>query len=135
MASAYYSSLSDGEVITVEFVPLHGDARVLQLLIDTGFTGKSSLILGRDAVDLIRAEIPPAQTTGALQGAQDRAWVACRVPELNCEHTMIAIIADLAGLSLPANVQGMAGLNFLRHFSRWGSERTPSGWRFFLCDA
>ena len=103
----------------------------MQLLIDTGFTGKSSLILGHDAADLIRAEIPPAQTTGALQGMQNRAWVTCRVPDLDGETTLIAIITDVSILSLPAGVQGMAGLSFLRHFARWGSERTSEGWRFF----
>jgi len=134
MARVYYPSLNDGEAITVEFVPLDGGARALQLLIDTGFTGKSSLILGQDAIDLIRAEIPPAQTAGALQGVQNRAWVTCRIPELGCEHTLIAIIADLAALSLPAGIQGMAGLSFLRHFTRWGAEHTANGWRFFLSE-
>jgi len=134
MASAYYPSLSDGEVVTIQLLPQHGEARTLKLLIDTGFTGNSSLIIGHDAADLVRAEIPPAPTTGALQGVQNRGWVTCRIPDLACEHTVIAIIADLAALSLPAGVHGMAGLTFLRHFSRWGSERSPGGWRFFLGD-
>ena len=78
---------------------LQGEARVLRLLVDTGFTGKSSFILSDDASDLIRAEAPPAQTTGALQGEQNRAWVTCRIPELGVEHTLIAIMTDLSVLS------------------------------------
>ena len=135
MPSAHYPSRADAEVITVELLPLRGDARAVQLLVDTGFTGTSSVILGRDAADLVRAEVPPAQTIGALQGAQNRGWVTCRVPQLGCEHTLIAIITDVSALSLPAGVQGMAGLSFLRHFNRWGAEQAAGGWRFFLGDA
>jgi hypothetical protein len=44
---------------------------------------------------------------------------------------MIAIIAELASLALPLGVEGMAGLSFLRQFTRWGGERSPDGGVFF----
>lgn len=132
MASVSWPSRPDAEVIDVEFVPLQGAARARKLLVDSGFTGKSSVILANDANDLIRALHPAAQATGALQRAQDRAWVTCRVPELNFECTLIAIITDLSSLSLPPDVDGMAGLTFLRDFARWGAEHTPTGWQFSL---
>jgi hypothetical protein len=134
MASVNWRSLDDAEVIDVEFLTLQGGARSLKLLVDSGFTGKSSVILGDDANDLIRAELPAAQATGALQGPQDRAWVTCRVPELSFQCTLIAIITDVSSLSLPSDVDGMVGLTFLRMFARWGAERMPTGWHFFLSD-
>src|SRR5882757_5012914 len=119
MAAVYYPSLNDAEVIEVEFLTLQGSVRVLKLLVDSGFTGKSSLILGNDARELVRAEIPPAQATGALQGAQNRGWVNCRIPDLSFQCTVIGIITDISPLSLPPGVQGMVGLGFLRQFARW----------------
>lgn len=85
-------------------------------------------------MDLIRAALPPSETTGALQGPQARAWVTCRVRDLNFQSTVIAIITDLTPLALPAGVSGMAGLSFLRLFARWGAERSTSGSSFFLSD-
>ena len=134
MAAVYYRSLDDAEVIDVEFLTLQGSVRVLKLLVDSGFTGKSSLILGNDARELVRAEIPPAQATGALQGAQNRGWVTCRIPDLSFQCTVIGIITDISVLSLPSGVQGMAGLAFLRNFARWGAERQADEWQFFLAD-
>ena len=75
-----------------EFLTLQASGRALKLLVDSGFTGKSSLILGNDARELVRAEIPPAQATGALQGTQNRGWVTCRIPDLNFQRTVIGII-------------------------------------------
>jgi hypothetical protein len=100
--------------------------------VDSGFTGKSSAIIGNDASELVRAEVQAAQATGALRGAQNRAWVTCRIPALSFQSTLIAIITDLTQLSLPPDVQGMAGLTFLRQFTRWGAQRTVDGWRFSL---
>ena len=51
---------------------------------------------------------------------------------MSFQATLIAIYADTASLSLPPDVDGLAGLAFLRHFSRWGAERTDTGWQFFL---
>ena len=99
---------------------------------DSGFTGRSSVILGNASVELIRAQIPATQTTGALQGAQNRAWVTCRIPQVGFQCTLIAIITDVSPLLLPSGVQGMAGLSFLRQFARWGAKRTEDGWQFFL---
>jgi hypothetical protein len=67
------------------------------------------------------------------QGTQQRAVVSCRVPALAFQATAVAILADLSGLALPPGVGGLAGLRFLRHFHRWGSEQTDRGdWNFFL---
>lgn len=134
MASVYYPSLDSAEVIEVEFLTLHGNVRILRLLVDSGFTGKSCLILGNDVRELIRAEIQPTQATGALQGVQNRGWVTCSIPGLSFQCTLIAIITDISPLSLPPGVEGMAGLSFLRLFARWGSERKADGWHFFLTD-
>jgi len=132
MTTVYYPSLDDADVIQVEFLTLQGGVRSLKLLVDSGFTGISSVILGNDASELVRAEIQAAQATGALRGAQNRGLVTCRIPELSFQSTLIAIITDLTQLSLPPDVQGMAGLTFLRQFARWGAERTVDGWRFSL---
>jgi hypothetical protein len=132
MATAYYRSLDDSDVIEVEFLPLRGNARTLKLLVDSGFTGRSSVILGDEAVELVRAQMRPAETSGALQGTQNRAWVTCRIAHLSYQATVIAIVADLAPLSLPLGIQGIVGLSFLRQFARWGAERTAEGWQFFL---
>ena len=132
MAIVYFSSLTDAEVIDVEFVGLAGDSRSLRLLVDSGFTGKSSVVLAKEAKDLVRAELPGANTIGALQGVQERGWVTCRIPGLSFQRTLIAILTDISSLALPPQVDGMAGLNFLREFSRWGGEKTDNGWQFFL---
>ena len=42
---------------------------------------------------------------------------------------------DVESLSLPAGVQGMVGLTFLRQFKSWGAERGErETWRFFLAN-
>jgi hypothetical protein len=132
MATVYYRSLDNAEVIDVEFLTLQGGTRLLKLLVDSGFTGNSSVILSNDLSDLVHAQIPATQTSGALQGPQERGWVTCRIPELSFQRTLIAIITDISLLSLPPNVFGMVGLSFLRQFARWGSERTENGWQFLL---
>jgi hypothetical protein len=132
MATVYYPSRRDAEVIAVEFLTPQGGSRLRKLLVDSGFTGKSSVVLGDDAFELVHAQTPAAHATGALQGAQNRGWVTCRIPALTFQCTLIAILTDLSPLSLPPDVQGMVGLNFLRQFARWGAERTGDGWQFFL---
>ena len=132
MAQVSFPSLDAAETVEVEFVKLDGSGRALKLLVDTGFTGRSSVVLGIDAGDLIRACLPAAQTTGALKGPQDRAWVTCRIPGLDFQATVIAIVTDISALSLPSGVEGMVGLTFLRHFTRWGAEQTGAGWQFVL---
>jgi predicted aspartyl protease len=134
MACVSFPAYDAAEVIEAEFVTAQGGTRSLKLLVDTGFSGRSSVIIGADASELVRATLPDTQTTGALQGQQNRAWVTCRISGLNFQATIIAIIADVSVLSLPLGVDGMAGLSFLRHFARWGAEETASGWRFFLFD-
>jgi hypothetical protein len=132
MPTANYPSSSDAEVIEVELLPVAGEARRLKLLVDSGFTGQSCLVLGNDSADLIQAVTAPAAVSGALSGEQSRAWVTCRVPEIGFQKTVIAILTDLAPLALPDGVGGMAGLSFLRQFTRWGAEQSADVWRFFL---
>ena len=134
MGTTFWPSAEDAELIEVEFIKLDGGSRSLKLLVDSGFTGGSSFVLGEDAIDLVRAEYDPAEVVGAIQGQQNRAWVTCRVPAIAFQQTLIAIITDTARLSLPAGVEGLAGLTFLRQFSRWGAERGEAGWQLFLSD-
>jgi hypothetical protein len=105
------------------------------LLVDSGFTGESELVLSVDAEDLAWTPISSAQVTGALQGQQDRALVMCRASGLKPEWLLVAILADLSHLSLPKDVDGIVGLRFLRRFARWGAEWTAdAGWQFFLTE-
>lgn len=135
MAKATFYSSEDAEIIEVEFLNLDGEPRSLKLLVDSGFTGKSSFVLPEPSLDLVRAEHQPAQAVGALQGQQSRAWVLCRIPAMNFRRTLVAIIAEVSSLSLPSGVEGLAGLSFLRQFTKWGAEQTQNdGWRFYLSD-
>ncbi len=132
MGTMHYPSLPGAEVIDVEFLTLDGGIRTLRLLVDSGFSGRSSFVLPEHVSSLFRAEVPAVQTVGALEGVRNRAWVTCRISVLSFQATLIAIYADTASLSLPPDVDGLAGLAFLRHFSRWGAERMETGWQFFL---
>ena len=133
MPTAYFPSLSNADVVHVEFVKPTGGVVPMRLLVDSGFSGQSGFVLPHRAKDVAQALVPPSETMGALQGLQRRAWVLCRVPAISFEGMAIAILADLANLSLPAEVDGIVGLRFLRLFPRWGAERTADRqWRFFL---
>lgn len=132
MATVYFSSLHEAEVVSVEFLSLRGESHRRTLLVDSGFTGQSSVILDKHEDGLMRAVMAPAPAAGALQGEQNRAWVTCRIAEIGFQQTLIAILTDLGPLSLPENVQGMVGLSFLRNFARWGAEQGVEDWRFFL---
>lgn len=136
MAIIYYPSLSNGDVVEVQFLKPDGDVVFKTLLIDSGFTGQSCFILSQDATDLSHAAASASRTTGALEGMQNRELVVCRIPALAFQRAMIAIITDISSLALPIGVEGMAGLRFLRHFVRWGAELTTDGsWRFFLSNS
>lgn len=135
MATAYFLSLRDVDVVDVEFVRLGGGVVPMKLLVDSGFTGQSSFVLSHRAEEVVQALVPPSEAAGALRGPRRRTLVVCRVPAISFEGIMIAILADLGPLSLPPEVQGIVGLRFLRQFSRWGAERTADRqWRFFLRD-
>lgn len=134
MSTASFESLSDADIVEVELLALDGESQRMRLLVDSGFTGTSSLVLPEEFSRFIRADLPETETSGALRGLQRRGWVTCRVPALEPHHTLIAIFTDVSVLSLPESVSGMVGLKFLRHFSRWGAERTVVGWRFELRD-
>ena len=133
MAATHYRSLDSAEVVDIEFQRLDGGTRLLKLLVDTGFSGRSSVILSADASELFRASLPATQTSGALKGPQDRAWVTCRIPGLNFQVTLIALVTDITQLSLPVGVDGMVGLSFLRLFARWGAEKIGEDWHFSHC--
>lgn len=134
MGVVHFPSLDEAEIVDIEFVRLNGSLRSLRLLVDSGFTGASSFVLPLASADLVRAAVPAAQTTGALQGTKDRGWVMCQIKELNFRATLIAIITDTTPLSLPTDVHGLAGLAFLRQFASWGSQHTANGWQFSLSD-
>lgn len=133
MAIAHFPSLDDAEAIEVSFLKPQGGEVTLRLLVDSGFTGESSFVLPSGSTGLAHALAAPRQTAGALQGTQKRVLVTARIPALSFQTPGIAILADTAALGLPPGVHGMAGLQFLRNFHRWGSERTEAGgWQFFL---
>src|SRR4030042_7053443 len=102
MATAYFPSLRPADAVDVEFVKPDGDVVPMRLLVDSGFPGQSSFVLPRHAKDLAQAQVQPSEAAGALRGIQDRAWVICRVPEVSFEGMLVAILADLSPLSLPA---------------------------------
>ena len=110
------------------------EAIVRRLLIDSGFTGKSAFVLSPDDCERFRQRYaPPSQVTGALVGAHQRVWVKCSIPTLGFDTNLVAISSDLASCSLPAGIDGLAGLSFLSKFHRWGAELLSSReWEFFL---
>lgn len=133
MAIAYFSSLEEGETLEVTFSKPQGGEVTLRFLVDSGFTGQSSFVLPEDARDLGHAPAAASQTTGALQGTQQRVVVSCRIEALPFQCAAVAILADTSLLALPPGIHGLAGLRFLRHFRRWGAEQTAEGsWRFFV---
>lgn len=135
MPTALFASHPEAEVVAVELQTLSGRHRPVQLLVDSGFTGESELILSIDECELTWTPISAVQTTGALQGQQLRVVVTGRVPALSFDSPLVAILADLSQLTLPPGVGGIAGLSFLRRFDRWGAERTSDGgWQFFLSE-
>jgi hypothetical protein len=136
MATVYFPSQPGGDVVDVEFLKPDGTASRRMLLVDSGFTGQSAIILGTADSIFSHAAAPASQAGGALSGSQTRGVVVCQVTGLSVQHTLIAIFTDLTTLALPSGVEGMVGLQFLRQFQRWGAEQSNNGdWRFFLCDA
>ncbi len=132
MPVAYFPCLEHEDTVEVTFVDPQGGETNLRLLVDSGFTGQSSFVLPQSAAHLAHANAATAETTGALQGVQNRIVVVWRIPVLSFQMVAVAILTDTAGLSLPPGVDGMVGLRFLRHFHRWGAEQSEGGWRFFL---
>jgi predicted aspartyl protease len=133
MAIAFFPSLAQAEIVDVSFSQRQGGETILRLLVDSGFTGQSSFVLSKDALDLALMPAPPLAATGAIQGIQQRALAFYHVSVLGVDATAIAILADLSAMALPPGVDGIAGLQFLRQFRRWGAEKSDNGsWRFFL---
>src|SRR5262245_18268261 len=123
MAVAYFSSAEEGETIEVAFSKPQGGEVILRLLVDSVFVGQTSFVLPDNVDDLAQAPAPASQAAGALQGTQQRVVVSCRIEALSFQVAAIAILADISLLALPAGIQGMVGLRFLRYFRRWGAEQ------------
>jgi hypothetical protein len=135
MATVFFTCLSDGDIIDVELISPDDKPIRVRLFVDSGFTGESCLIVPDEIGSSALATIAASRASGALQGWQRRVLLTCRISELSFERNLVAIVTDVASLSLPPGVDGMAGLSFLRQFVRWGAEQTQdSGWRFFLSD-
>lgn len=83
MATVNFPSLADADVIEVEFLKANGTCESLRLLVDSGFSGTSSVVLPSTATDLFWAKLPAKQIVGAIHGLQDRAWVPNSGPELS----------------------------------------------------
>lgn len=133
MPTVSFPSRPEFEVIDVWFVTVDGREKLQTLLVDSGFTGQSSFILAHAALEFFQSAATSCQATGALRGTQQRALVTCRLPDLSFEKSFLAILADVSQLALPPGIHGLVGLRFLRHFRRWGAERTDDGsWRFSL---
>jgi len=133
MAIAYFPSLREADTLEVTFAKPLGGEKALRLLVDSGFTGQSCFVLPANEDDVAHAAAPTSQVVGALQGAQKRVVVSCRIDALSFQIAAIAILADTSTLALPPEARGIVGLRFLRCFQRWGAEQTvESGWRFFL---
>jgi hypothetical protein len=105
-----------------------------RLLVDSGFTGRSALVLpAADAAALVRRWALDSDVRGAVTGRQQRGWVRCEIPNLQFRRAFLALWIDLAPLTLPPGVEGMVGLTFLSEFVRWGGERgADETWRFTL---
>jgi hypothetical protein len=101
-------------------------------LVDSEFTGESSFVLPLHFATFARGLAKSSTASGALQGAQRRVFVRFSLSDLIVNQRAITILADVGNLGLPAGVDGLAGLTFLRFFDRWGAERRAEGWKFFL---
>ena len=133
MSIAYFASLKHGDIIEVVFTRPSAGEETYRLLVDSGFVGESCFILPNRARDLAVGPWLVTKTDGALHGVQERVLVSCGIASLAFQLTALAIVTDTTSLGLPAGVDGLAGLTFLRQFRRWGSEQLEDGtWRFFL---
>jgi len=132
VATVQFVSVEDCDVVEMDIVARDSDAAHVRLLVDSGFTGDSAIVLSSAFRRYKYRETDPASTSGALQGQQERIVLNCRIPGILVDSRLIAILADVEPLQLPPGIDGMVGLTFLRLFDRWGAERTANGWRFFL---
>lgn len=133
MAIARFLSLEEVETIEISFLKPQGGEVSLRLLVDSGFTGESSFVISKNTTGLAYSIASPMEVAGALQGRQKRIMVRVKIPLLSVEFPALAIQTNTTSLALPPTVDGMAGLQFLRHFQRWGSEKIQAdAWQFFL---
>lgn len=133
MAIVRFESLDECDLVEVEFVASHGGRVTARRFVDSGFTGASSFVLSDELRDVALANLSSAYAAGALTGRQERVLVRCSIPAISFERNLPAIVSDLGSLNLPAGVDGMVGLTFLRQFKSWGAEHSVDGkWRFFL---
>src|SRR5438046_1033994 len=107
MAIAFFPSLGHADTVEVVFVKPDGGEGRLRLLVDSGFTGQSSVVLPDSAAGLGHAPATTSQVTGALQGVQRRVVVTFRITALAFETSALAIVTETSGLALPPGVHGM----------------------------
>jgi hypothetical protein len=123
-------------VVEVLFARADGTTAARRLLVDSGFTGESSFVLGTtDFLSLGRQVAADSTVSGAVSGRQSRTWVMCLVPGVEFSRRLVAICTDVTPLRLPAGIDGLAGLRFLEQFSRWGAEPGDRGGRAFWLQA
>jgi hypothetical protein len=76
------------------------------LLVDSGFTGKSAFVLPQSATSIVQATAPASHASGALQGLQNRVVVTCRISMLFFQRSFVAILADTTALALRPESMG-----------------------------
>jgi predicted aspartyl protease len=123
-------------VIDVSFIEREsGITHRRRLLVDSGFSGASDVVLSyADARRFGFHRLPATRVGGAISGAQIRTEVHAGLVGVLPISAIAAICADLAPLSLPDGVHGIAGLTFLCRFRRWGAEQRRNGTWSFLVD-
>ena len=79
MTIAFFPSSPLAEAIDVTFSRLRGGDVTLRLLVDSGFTGPSSFVIGQDFEGAALNPAPALYAVGALQGIQHRGGAECDV--------------------------------------------------------
>ena len=92
MATVYFESLEDCDLVEVEFVNSYGGQSAVRLFVDSGFTGASSFVLSDDLRELALANLSSAHA-GALTGRQQRVLVRCSNSAISFVRNLSAILA------------------------------------------
>lgn len=132
MRIARFAGRSDFDVIELELIAHSGRIVPCRALVDSGFSGPSSMVLAEHLQHVRRSRIRSAAVGGALQGRHRRINVVCRVAGMLQEQSHAAILAKMDSLDVPTDIEGIVGLQFLRSFWRWGGERVGNDWQFVL---
>src|SRR5260370_10115365 len=94
MGIAFFPSLAQADIVEVSVSRRQGGETILRLVVDSGFTGESSFVLAKDAIDLALMPMPSLSAMGAIQGIQQRVLVFYHVAVLTVDATAIAVLAD-----------------------------------------